>query len=169
MASLKVSIRGDVNNLDRLMKTNIDCNKKIKPQSPVNSNSGQQTLLLADDNKVVTIATSHKLTQMGYDVLTAINGDEVIEIMENNNCDILLIDTNMVDSGDGLRTIKLIRDGLIFNNFKNFRTIPIIDFSADFDDNSQKLAFESGTSACLQKPFDEKKFLQIIENLSNKG
>ncbi|MFT7087809.1 MAG: DNA-binding response OmpR family regulator [Rickettsiales bacterium] len=38
--------------------------------------------------------------------------------------------------------------------FKNFKTIPIIAFSADYDVASQELALKSGSSVCMEKPFD---------------
>ncbi|MFT5703187.1 MAG: CheY-like chemotaxis protein, partial [Rickettsiales bacterium] len=56
--------------------------------------------------------------------------------------------------------------GLIFKNFKKFKTIPIIAFSANSDEISKNIASQSGMNDYLEKPFDQEKFSNILLKLT---
>jgi len=52
-------------------------------------------ILLVDDSKLVLIALKGVLTDAGYDVLTATNGNEALEILRSNYCRMVISDWEM--------------------------------------------------------------------------
>ena len=135
--------------------------------SSINSSLNGKTILIADDEALILMATERQLMRLGCNVLTAKSGDEVITILDNNHCDVVLMDCNMTKINDGLATTKLIREGSIFKNFKNYQTIPIIAFSANTDQKSQDAALKSGMNGYLEKPFDKEMFAKIVNGFQD--
>ena len=52
-------------------------------------------VLIVDDNKLVLLALKGLLTEAGYEVLTAMNGQEAIEVLRNNYCRLVISDWEM--------------------------------------------------------------------------
>lgn len=61
---------------------------------PVNTN---KTVLVVDDEESITILVKELLSDLGYRVLTATNGEEVLKLLDNTRIDLLLSDIIMPD------------------------------------------------------------------------
>ena len=80
----------------------------------------KQTVLVCDDDKQIVEAMHIYLTQEGYNVLKAYDGEEAMRILQKENVQLLVIDI-MMPKLDGIRATIRIRE----NN-----SIPIIILSA---------------------------------------
>jgi signal transduction histidine kinase/CheY-like chemotaxis protein/HAMP domain-containing protein len=68
--------------------------KQELPISPITFGSG--TIFLVDDEEIIRLTSSHMLKEMGYKVITAIDGIEAIEIFKENHQDIDLVISDMI-------------------------------------------------------------------------
>ncbi|MDR1924097.1 MAG: response regulator [Planctomycetaceae bacterium] len=67
-------------------------------------------VLIVDDSKLALIALKALLTDAGYEVLVAMNGEEAIKILENNTCRMVISDWEMPVM-TGLELCRKVRSG----------------------------------------------------------
>ena len=84
-------------------------------------------ILVCDDDKDIVEAIDIYLTQEGYEVLKAYDGDEAIKVLNNNEVDLLIMDV-MMPRLDGIRATLKIRENM---------SLPIIILSAKSDNQSE--------------------------------
>lgn len=104
----------------------------------------KQTVLVCDDDKQIVEAMHIYLTQEGYNVLKAYDGEEAMRILQKENVQLLVIDI-MMPKLDGIRATIRIRE----NN-----SIPIIILSAKSEDADKILGLNVGADDYLTKPFN---------------
>jgi two-component system, response regulator PdtaR len=69
-----------------------------------------RTLLVVEDESLVMMSITGDLIAEGYDVLTASNADQAIEILESrNDIEIIFTDIEMPGSMDGLKLAHAVR------------------------------------------------------------
>ena len=131
-----------------------------------------KTVLVVDDELLIRRLVSRQFTNLGYKVLTAENGQEALEIMDSENCDIVLMDKNMSTTNSkirdvkncGLEAAKAIRSGDFFKRFKHHKYVPIFCISTDDSEETRKEIFNSGMDDFLGKPVNMNKFLKFFGN-----
>ena len=103
------------------------------------------TILVCDDEKEITDAIEIYLTQEGYTVLKAYNGNEAIDILSKEKVHLLIIDL-MMPGMDGMTAVLKIR--------KTMRSgIPIIILSAKSQDTDKIMGLNYGADDYITKPF----------------
>ena len=68
-------------------------------------------ILVCDDDKDIVEAIDIYLTQEGYEVLKAYDGDEAIKVLKRNEVDLLIMDV-MMPRLDGIRATLKIRENM---------------------------------------------------------
>jgi CheY-like chemotaxis protein len=107
----------------------------------------QQTILVADDENDNLVLVSLWLQNLGYRVVTAVNGEAALEIVNIAQPQLILMDIAM-PLMDGLDATRRLRSRAEFNE------LPIIFITAfDTDDFRQK-ASDAGGDGYLTKPID---------------
>ena len=101
-------------------------------------------ILVCDDDKEIVEAIDIYLTQEGYEVLKAYDGQEALKVLNANDVDLLVIDV-MMPRLDGIRATLKIREE---NN------IPIIILSAKSEDADKILGPNVGADDYVTKPFN---------------
>lgn len=101
-------------------------------------------VLVCDDDKEIVEAIDIYLTQEGYEVFKAYDGQEALEVLKKESVDLLVIDV-MMPRLDGIRATLKIREE---NN------IPIIILSAKSEDADKILGFNVGADDYVTKPFN---------------
>jgi two-component system sensor histidine kinase ChiS len=134
----------------------------LKKSDSRKNHNNRGVVLVAEDEIATRMVVSHILQNNGYKVLSAENGKQVLKILDEERCDLILLDTQMPELG-GYEATKIIRDGTIFQNFKNYKTIPMIAFSGNVDKESKKIAKDSGMNDYLGKPFLKEELLKIVD------
>ena len=101
-------------------------------------------ILVCDDDKDIVEAIDIYLTQEGYEVLKAYDGDEAIKVLKRNEVDLLIMDV-MMPRLDGIRATLKIRENM---------SLPIIILSAKSEDADKILGLNIGAGEYMNKPFN---------------
>lgn len=101
-------------------------------------------ILVCDDDKDIVEVIDIYLTQEGYEVLKAYDGDEAIKVLKRNEVDLLIMDV-MMPRLDGIRATLKIRENM---------SLPIIILSAKSEDADKILGLNIGADDYMTKPFN---------------
>ena len=101
-------------------------------------------ILVCDYDKDIVEAIDIYLTQEGYEVLKAYDGDEAIKVLKRNEVDLLIMDV-MMPRLDGIRATLKIRENM---------SLPIIILSAKSEDADKILGLNIGADDYITKPFN---------------
>ena len=101
-------------------------------------------ILVCDDDKDIVEAIDIYLTQEGYEVLKAYDGDEAIKVLKRNEVDLLIMDV-MMPRLDGIRATLKIRENM---------SLPIIILSAKSEDADKILGLNIAADDYMTKPFN---------------
>lgn len=101
------------------------------------------TILIADDNiEIIDILTPY-LKREGYDVVSALNGEEALNEFKTSNPSLILLDV-MMPIIDGMEVCRIIR---------RESDVPIIMLTARGEYNDKILGLELGADDYIVKPF----------------
>lgn len=115
-----------------------------------------KTILACDDQDLMRKLVSGVLRQMGYEVVTAENGEECLETLKTLKPDLVILDVDMPGI-DGFETCKQIKATL------PHVTCPIIFLTGRRDKGDVKQALAAGGNDFLIKPFQPKMLEQRVE------
>ena len=101
-------------------------------------------ILVCDDDKEIVEAIDIYLSQEGYEVYKAYDGEEAIKALKSGDVDLLVIDV-MMPRLDGIRATLKIRENM---------NIPIIILSAKSEDADKILGLNVGADDYVTKPFN---------------
>ena len=101
-------------------------------------------ILVCDDDKEIVEAIEIYLTQEGYEVLKAYDGEEAIQTLKKEHVDLLIMDV-MMPRLDGIRATLKIREE---------NSLPIIILSAKSEDADKILGLNIGADDYVTKPFN---------------
>lgn len=118
----------------------------------------KKKILLVDDEPEIQLIISSRLSDLGFEVLCAMDGQEGLDIARKESPDAIMLDL-MLPKLDGYKVCRMLKFDKAFEN------IPIIIFSAKGSDADKKLAEQVGADAYLVKPFDQTVFVQTIQRL----
>jgi signal transduction histidine kinase len=113
------------------------------------------TILIVDDEEGNVYFLKRVFTGEGYKTLTATNGREALQILQENLPDVILLDIMMPEM-TGLEVLKRIKED------KTTLEIPVIMVSARTDAQDIKLALDMGAIEYIRKPVDEIELLARI-------
>ena len=112
-------------------------------------------ILVCDDDKEIVEAIRIYLSQEGYNILTAYDGMEALEILKkNNNIHLLLIDI-MMPRMDGIKATTKIRET---------NSLPIIFLSAKSEDTDKILGLTIGADDYITKPFNPMELIARVKS-----
>lgn len=112
-------------------------------------------VLVVDDDQNIRNLVSIHLKEEGFTVIEAENGQEALNILEKNTCDMAIVDI-MMPVIDGYELTKDIRE---------YYDIPVILLTAKDQIEDKEKGFLSGTDDYLVKPFEPKELLFRIKAL----
>jgi nitrogen-specific signal transduction histidine kinase/ActR/RegA family two-component response regulator len=119
---------------------------------------GNETLLLVDDEKIITDVTAAMITRLGYQILIAHNGEEAVEIYQANPNRVDLVILDMIMPGIG--------GGKAFDLIQSINPQAKIILSSGFTLNGEaKEIMNRGARAFLQKPFQIDDLSKVIREV----
>ncbi len=101
-------------------------------------------ILVCDDDKAIVEAIEIYLTQEGYHILKAYDGEQALKVLESEEVHLLILDV-MMPRLDGIRATLKIREK---------HSIPIIILSAKSEDVDKILGLNVGADDYVTKPFN---------------
>lgn len=115
-------------------------------------------ILIVDDEPNIRETISFILEMEGYDVVTASDGDEAIEMAQEHLPKVMLLDV-MMPRKNGYEVAQILRED------ERFKDLYIIILTAKGQRMDEQNALNAGANIYLSKPFDDEKILSIIEEL----
>ena len=101
-------------------------------------------ILVCDDDKEIVDAIEIYLSQDGYQIFKAYDGQQAIEVLKKEDIHLLIMDI-MMPKLDGIRATLKIRE---------YSSIPIIILSAKSEDTDKILGLNIGADDYITKPFN---------------
>lgn len=111
-----------------------------------------QRIGIIEDEKNISDMIKYNLEKEGYEVFTAYDGQEGLELVEREVLDLLLLDI-MLPNIDGLEICKKVRQT---------KEVPIIIISAKADEFDKVLALELGADDYVTKPFSMREVMARV-------
>lgn len=115
-------------------------------------------ILLVDDEPDIVEFLSYNLKKEGYDILTANNGKDAIEIAKKEIPHLIVLDVMMPDM-DGIETCREIREQ------KGLQDVLIAFLTARSEDYTQIAGFEVGADDYITKPIKPRVFISRVKAL----
>ena len=122
----------------------------------------EKSILLVEDNPVNIKITLKILGNNGYKVAFAENGQEALELIDKEKFDLVLMDCEMPVM-NGYKTSEIIREGKIFENFKDYKSIPIVALTSFVNDQIREKIKASGMNDIVEKTISKTNLLETIE------
>jgi len=124
--------------------------------------SGNELILIVDDEEPLRILTKEILESRGYKVLLAENGARAIEVYRERRQDISLVILDMV------MPIMGGREAFLEMKTINPRIKAILSTGYSRDGKAKKI-LDSGVSGFIQKPYQPNALLSTIRNVLDAG
>ena len=115
-------------------------------------------ILVVDDEIYIVHILDFSLGMEGYEVLTALDGEQAVEKARAEHPDLIVLDI-MMPKLDGYETCKILKAG------EDTKSIPVILLSAKGRNVDQKIGFEVGADDYITKPFSPRKLVERINAL----
>lgn len=116
----------------------------------------KRKVLVVDDEQVMLILARRTLSTK-YEIVTAKDGREAIEIFEKEKPDLVLSDLRMPEI-DGYELHRILQE-------KSSEPVPIIFMTADDRDDSESKGFAAGAADYIRKPWKPDVLLRRVENI----
>jgi len=112
-------------------------------------------ILVVDDEIYIVHILDFSLGMEGYEVVTALDGEQALERVAEQKPDLIVLDI-MMPKLDGYETCKVLKSR------EETRDIPVILLSAKGRNVDQKTGFEVGADDYITKPFSPRKLVERI-------
>jgi two-component system, OmpR family, alkaline phosphatase synthesis response regulator PhoP len=115
-------------------------------------------ILVVDDEIYIVHILDFSLGMEGYEVITALDGEQALEKLKSEKPDLIVLDI-MMPKLDGYEVCKSIKSS------PETKHIPVILLSAKGRNVDQKLGFDVGADDYITKPFSPRKLVERINQL----
>ena len=115
-------------------------------------------ILVVDDEIYIVHILDFSLGMEGYEVVTALDGEQALEKVKTEKPDLIVLDI-MMPKLDGYEVCKNIKANSATQN------IPVILLSAKGRNVDQKMGFDVGADDYITKPFSPRKLVERINQL----
>ncbi len=125
----------------------------------IKKNKKKSKILVVEDSLITRNLYKGILESFNYDVITAFDGNEALNILKKNNVDLVITDI-MMPVLDGYELTSKIK------KMPKYKKLPVIIVSNKGKEEDKIKGLECGADAYIAKnDFEKNKFLNIIENL----
>jgi chemosensory pili system protein ChpA (sensor histidine kinase/response regulator) len=129
-----------------------------EPEVAVRPSKRHPIIMVVDDSLTVRKVTGKHLQKRGMEVLTAKDGQDALEQLQEHVADIMLVDIEMPRM-DGYELVSRIRGD------PRLEHIPIIIITSRAGDKHRQRAFELGVDLYMSKPYHEDDLFKNIDEL----
>ena len=111
-------------------------------------------ILVVDDDKEIVNAIEIYLSQEGYNIIKAYDGEDALEKLKENEIHLIILDI-MMPNKDGIETLQEIRKD---------KTIPVIMLSAKSEDYDKISGLNTGADDYVTKPFNPLELIARVKS-----
>lgn len=115
-------------------------------------------VLTVDDSRTMLAMLQHTLTDAGFDVLQAEDGQQGLDVLKNQDVDVVITDINMPVM-DGIEFIKNVRSS------GRFQSLPILILTTESSREKRDQGRAAGGTGWIVKPFDPEKLVSVINRV----
>lgn len=115
-------------------------------------------VLLVEDNDVNRMVAEHMLRAIGLDVVSSVNGEEALALLEQQSFGCVLMDVQMPVM-DGLTAVSLWREREVATGRER---VPIIALTANALSGERERCLQAGMDDYLAKPFQRQKLIGMV-------
>ncbi len=116
-------------------------------------------ILVADDNRTNQQVIAKVLERAGHESEIVANGEQALDALDKSSFDLVLMDVNM-PLMNGIEATKLYRFASLGQ-----KHVPILALTADATPAAAKRCIEAGMDACVTKPVQPARLLEMIDKL----
>lgn len=116
------------------------------------------SILIAEDNRVNLRMLTFILSNLGHDVVPAVDGQEALEYLAEAPVDLIIADIDM-PKVDGITLLKQLRSTSRYCN------LPIIVLTASGEHDDHTTAWEAGANAVLTKPTSSQELSETVTKM----
>jgi len=117
------------------------------------------SIMVVDDSKGDRILLTKVLESGGYEVVTAVDGKNALEMVRSNAPDMIITDI-MMPVMDGFQLCREVKQDPTLMN------IPLIFYTASYGEkDDEALAMRMGAAAFIRKPGEPNKIINLVEKI----
>ncbi len=117
-----------------------------------------KTILLVDDSYSIRESVSFLLTDYGFDVIKATDGQNALTFLDGRKIDLILTDLHMPIM-NGIELISNVR------KTDDYKRIPILLLTTETLKEKKLEAKKAGATGWLNKPFEKQKLFKVINKV----
>jgi chemosensory pili system protein ChpA (sensor histidine kinase/response regulator) len=130
-------------------------------QSDARHEAGALTALVVDDSLSARRAATKVMQDAGYQVRTAIDGLDAVNMLQNFVPSIMLVDMEMPRM-NGIELTAHVRDS------ERTRNVPVIMITSRSTEKHRKMGQDAGVNVYLTKPFSDDELVEHVSRLVNR-
>jgi CheY-like chemotaxis protein len=121
--------------------------------------SSSKNVLIAEDSSVIQNLARKILEFQNFNITVVKNGEQVIQLLENEPFDIILLDINMPVM-DGIECVKAIRSNVSTSK------LPVVAITGNARNFTEEEYKEIGFNEVLMKPLNFDKLVKVVKDLT---
>lgn len=123
---------------------------------PRTDKDGKKVIAIVDDFETTTYTVEFALKNAGYDVVKAHTPNEILEYFDGRKIDMLISDYQMPQMLGHELVAKI-------KQKPEYKNLPVLMLSSEHDEEKKRLSREAGAFGWVQKPYELKRFIKIID------
>lgn len=156
----KINTRDLVEKIDKITKERIAKEKVVSLAEfrKLKKKADPEHILVIEDDETVRKALRRIFEDEGYSVITAADGTQLAEVLDDHPLDLIVLDVGLPWI-NGLELARLMKENA------DLKEIPIVFVSGKTSDIDVKRGFEAGADDYIKKPFDIEKMKKAVRTL----
>ncbi len=118
----------------------------------------KKKVLTVDDSATMRSLVSHTLSEAGFEMLEAEDGDAALTVLASHTVDLIITDLNMPRM-DGFTLITEVRAGA------SHPYVPILMLTTESDPARKERGKQAGATGWIVKPFNPEKLVQVVNKV----
>jgi two-component system OmpR family response regulator len=114
--------------------------------------AGNDKILIVEDDRNLLDTIKYNLREEGYDVVTAIDGVEALDVAHREKPDLIILDI-MLPKMSGFEVCRILRKDM---------AVPILTLTAKTDETDKIVGLEIGADDYMTKPFSMRELLARV-------
>jgi two-component system chemotaxis response regulator CheY len=116
-------------------------------------------ILTIDDSKTIRDMLMLTLSDAGFDVVQAVDGQDGLDVLGDDRVDVIITDINMPRM-DGYEVIRQLRKNSVH------KSTPILVLTTECDVEKRNLARDVGATGWMVKPFDPERLIATVRKVA---
>jgi len=119
----------------------------------------RKTILIVDDSASIRQVVNIALTEAGYTVIEACDGDDALLKLNGEKIHLIVSDVNMPNM-DGITLVKEVK------KLPTYKFTPIIMLTTESDELKKREGMAAGAKAWVVKPFKPQQMIAAVSKLA---